>query len=93
MSVKAESAAAAVASGDSKMIAMLVRRVPSIDPTIAQVTSLPFSVLVLLLLIPTSVAVAMATCVVGRAFVLRFMSAGTKLDKLKGAMRSEFINM
>lgn len=76
----------------SVRVSLLVRQVSNIE-SIAHVASLPQSVLLLLLLVPTGVAVGIAFCLVGRSYLLKFTAAGTKSDRLKGIARSEYVNL
>lgn len=87
-------AAAAMEVEKSKTVSVLVRHLPGADQTVAQVASLSHSVLLLLLLVPTGIAVGMAAvCLVGRSYMQRIVTAGTKQDKMKSIARNEYINL
>jgi hypothetical protein len=86
-------AGAAVKTDNSKTVSLLVRQLPSIDPTVAQVASLSYSVLLLLLLVPAGIAVGIASCLVARSYMLKSGAAGSKHDKWKRIARNDCINL
>lgn len=95
---RSQEGGAPVASGtkgaNSKPVSVLVRHLPGIDPSVAHVASLSYSALLLLLLVPTGIAVGIAAaCLVGRSHMQKIVAAATKQEKFKSIARNEYINL